>query len=101
MQQLERCVRRCRPARRRQRQDVPGVVAMAATETGVVYEGVFGISSPIPLASSLWDTTAERSKLLHTPLMFDPGERSHYGGNIDWVGRGERRKAYGVYFRGR
>ena len=23
-------------------QDVPGVVAMAATETGVVYEGVFG-----------------------------------------------------------
>ena len=35
-------VSRCRPARRRQRQDVPGVVAMAATETGVVYEGVFG-----------------------------------------------------------
>jgi methyl acetate hydrolase len=34
--------------------------------------------------------TAERSKLLHTPLMFDPGERWHYGGNIDWVGRGER-----------
>jgi hypothetical protein len=28
-------VSRCRPARRRQRQDVPGVVAMAATETGV------------------------------------------------------------------
>ena len=31
--------------------------------------------------------TAERSKLPHTPLMFDPGERWQYGGNIDWVGR--------------
>jgi hypothetical protein len=40
MQQLERCRKsRCRPARRRQRQDVPGVVAMAATETGVVMKG--------------------------------------------------------------
>jgi methyl acetate hydrolase len=31
--------------------------------------------------------SAERSKLPHTPLMFDPGERWQYGGNIDWVGR--------------
>ena len=48
----------------------------------------------------LWDSEAlkyykaidklpaiERSKLPHTPLMFDPGERWQYGGNIDWVGR--------------
>src|SRR6478672_12393876 len=31
--------------------------------------------------------TAERSRLPRTPLMFDPGERRQYGGNIDWVGR--------------
>ena len=31
--------------------------------------------------------TADRSKLPRTPLMFDPGERWQYGGNIDWVGR--------------
>jgi methyl acetate hydrolase len=31
--------------------------------------------------------TAERSRLPRTPLMFDPGERWQYGGNIDWVGR--------------
>jgi methyl acetate hydrolase len=138
-------------------QDVPGVVAMAATETGVVYEGVFGgrrihegpvmtrdtifrvasmvklittvaalrlveqgklsLEAPVPdidpvIAAarvldgfdpagkpvlrpakrpiSLHDLlthTAERRKLPHTPLMFDPGERWQYGGNIDWVGR--------------
>ena len=31
--------------------------------------------------------TTDRSKLPRTPLMFDPGERWQYGGNIDWVGR--------------
>ena len=31
--------------------------------------------------------TAYRSKLPRNPLMFDPGERWQYGGNIDWVGR--------------
>ena len=43
MQQLERCRKSmpsCEPPSARQ--DVPGVVAMAATETGVVYEAVFG-----------------------------------------------------------
>ena len=30
---------------------------------------------------------AYRSKLPRNPLMFDPGERWQYGGNIDWVGR--------------
>jgi methyl acetate hydrolase len=162
-------------------QDVPGLVAMAATETGVVYEGVFGsrrihegpemtrdtifrvasmvklittvaalrlveqgklsLEAPVPdidpvvaapqvldgfdpagkpllrpakrpialhdllthtagFVYRLWDSealkyykaidklpTAERRKLPHTPLMFDPGERWQYGGNIDWVGR--------------
>jgi methyl acetate hydrolase len=162
-------------------EDVPGVVAMAATETGVVYEGVFGsrrlregppmtrdtvfrIASMVKLITSvaalrlveqgklsleapvpdidpmiaapqvldgfdptgkpvlrpakrpislhdllthtagfvyrLWDAdalkyyraidklpTAYRSKLPRNPLMFDPGERWQYGGNIDWVGR--------------
>jgi methyl acetate hydrolase len=28
-----------------------------------------------------------RSQLPRNPLMFDPGERWQYGGNIDWVGR--------------
>jgi hypothetical protein len=37
-------VSRCRPARRRQRQDVPGVVAMAATETGVSVKGFLAAS---------------------------------------------------------
>ena len=162
-------------------QDVPGVVAMAATETGVLYEGVFGsrrihegpamtrdtifrvasmvklittvaalrlveqgklsLEAPVPdidpvLATPqvldgfdptgkpllrpakrpialrdllthtagfvyrLWDSealkyystlnklpTKDRSKLPRTPLMFDPGDRWQYGGNIDWVGR--------------
>ncbi len=161
--------------------DVPGVVAMAAAESGVVYEGAFGsrrihdgpamtrdtifrIASMVKLITSvaalrlveqgklsleapvpnidpaiaepqvldgfdpagkpllrpakrpislhdllthtagfvyrLWDNealkyykaldklpSAERSKLPHAPLMFDPGERWQYGGNIDWVGR--------------
>jgi CubicO group peptidase (beta-lactamase class C family) len=161
--------------------DVPGVVAMAATETGVVYEGVFGsrrihegpamtrdtifrVASMVKLITSvaalrlveqgklsleapapnidpligapqvldgfdaagkpllrpakrpislhdllthtagfvyrLWDRealkyyeaidklpAAERRKLPRAPLMFDPGERWRYGGNIDWVGR--------------
>jgi methyl acetate hydrolase len=161
--------------------DVPGVVAMAATEAGVVYEGAFGsrrihdgpaitrdtifrvasmvklitsvaalrlveqgklsLEAPVPdidpvlaepqvldgfypagkpllrpakrpislrdllthtagFVYRLWDSealkyynaldklpSAERSKLPHTPLMFDPGERWQYGGNIDWVGR--------------
>ena len=30
---------------------------------------------------------AYRSQLPRNPLMFDPGERWQYGGNIDWVGR--------------
>src|SRR4029077_1713040 len=30
---------------------------------------------------------ADRNKLPRAPLMFDPGERWQYGGNIDWVGR--------------
>jgi methyl acetate hydrolase len=162
-------------------EDVPGVVAMAATEAGVVYEGTFGsrrihegpgmtrdtifrvasmvklittvaalrlveqgklsLDAPVPnidpaIAApqvldgfdpagkpllrpakrpiSLHDLlthtagfvyrlcdsgalkyykaidklrTADRSKLPRTPLMFDPGERGQYGGNIDWVGR--------------
>jgi methyl acetate hydrolase len=162
-------------------EDVPGVVAMAATETGVVYEGAFGsrrihegpamtrdtifrvasmvklittvaalrlveqgklsLDAPVPdinpvvaapqvldgfdpagkpllrpakrpislhdllthtagFVYRLWDSEAltyykaidklpaiERSKLPRTPLMFDPGERWQYGGNIDWVGR--------------
>jgi methyl acetate hydrolase len=161
--------------------DVPGVVAMAATETGIVYEGVFGrrripdgpamtsdtifrvasmvklitsvaalrlveqgkvsLEAPVPnidpaiaepqvldgfdptgkpllrpvkrpislhdllthtagFVYRLWDgealkyykaldklPSAERSKFPHAPLMFDPGERWQYGGNIDWVGR--------------
>jgi methyl acetate hydrolase len=161
--------------------DVPGVVAMAATEAGVVYEGAFGsrrlhdkpamtrdtifgvasmvklittvaalrlveqgklsLEAPVPdidpaigapqvldgfdaagkplfrparrpmtlhhllthtsgFAYRLWDrealqyykaigklSAAERKKLPHTPLMFDPGERWQYGGSIDWVGR--------------
>ena len=162
-------------------QDVPGVVAMAATESGVLYEGVFGsrrihegpamtrdtifrvasmvklittvaalrlveqgklsLEAPVPdidplLATPqvldgfdptgkpllrpakrpialrdllthtagfvyrLWDSealkyysafnklpTKDRSKFPRTPLMFDPGDRWQYGGNIDWVGR--------------
>jgi methyl acetate hydrolase len=162
-------------------QDVPGVVAMAATETGILYEGVFGsrrihegpamtrdtifrvasmvklittvaalrlveqgklsLEAPVPdidpviaapqvldgfdpagkpllrpakrpialhdllthtagFVYRLWDSealkyykaidklpTTDRSKFPHTPLMFDPGERWQYGGNIDWVGR--------------
>jgi methyl acetate hydrolase len=162
-------------------QDIPGVVAMAATETGVVYEGVFGrrrihdgpamtrdtifrvasmvklitsvaalrlveqgklsLEAPVPdidpviaapqvldgfyaegkprlrpakrpislhdllthtagFVYRLWDSEAlkyyktidklpagERSKLPRSVLMFDPGERWQYGGNIDWVGR--------------
>jgi methyl acetate hydrolase len=162
-------------------EDVPGVVAMAATEAGVVYEGVFGsrrlregppmtrdtvfrIASMVKLITSvaalrlveqgklslgapvpnidpviaapqvldgfdptgrpvlrpakrpitlhdllthtagfvyrLWDADAvryyraidklpiaDRSHLPRNPLMFDPGERWQYGGNIDWVGR--------------
>jgi len=162
-------------------EDVPGVVAMAATEAGIVYEGAFGsrrihdgpamtrdtifrvasmvklitsvaalrlveqgklsLEAPVPnidpaiaepqvldgfdpagkpllrpakrpislsdllthtagFVYRLWDSealkyykaldklpSAERSKLPHTPLMFDPGERWQYGGNIDWVGR--------------
>jgi methyl acetate hydrolase len=162
-------------------EDVPGVVAMAATEAGVVYEGAFGsrrihegptmtrdtifrvasmvklittvaalrlveqgklsLNAPVPnidplisdpqvldgfdpagkpvlrpakrpislhdllthtagLVYRLWDSealkyykaidklrTADRSKLPRTPLMFDPGERWQYGGNIDLVGR--------------
>jgi methyl acetate hydrolase len=162
-------------------EDVPGVVAMAASETGVVYEGAFGsrrvheapamtrdtifrvasmvklittvaalrlveqgklsLDAPVPeidpivaapqvldgfdpagkpllrpakrpislhdllthtagFVYRLWDSQAlnyykaidkmrgaERSKLPRTPLMFDPGERWQYGGNIDWVGR--------------
>jgi CubicO group peptidase (beta-lactamase class C family) len=28
-----------------------------------------------------------RSNLPHTPLMFDPGDRWHYGPSVDWVGR--------------
>jgi methyl acetate hydrolase len=159
-------------------EDVPGVVAMAATEIGVVYEGVFGsrrlregppmtrdtfasmvklitsvaalrlveqgklsLEAPVPdidpviaapqvldgfdpagkpvlrpakrpislhdllthtagFVYRLWDAealkyyraidklpTAYRSKLPRNPLMFDPGERWQYGGNIDWVGR--------------
>ncbi|PWT90365.1 MAG: 1,4-butanediol diacrylate esterase, partial [Proteobacteria bacterium] len=161
--------------------DVPGVVAMAATEAGVVYEGAFGtrrihdgpamtrdtifrvasmvklitsvavlrlveqgklsLEAPVPnidpaiaepqvldgfdpagkpllrparrpislhdllthtagFVYRLWDSealkyykaldklpSAERSKFPHMPLMFDPGERWQYGGNIDWVGR--------------
>jgi methyl acetate hydrolase len=162
-------------------EDVPGVVAMAATDTGVVYEGAFGgrrihegpamtrdtifrvasmvklitsvaalrlveqgklsLDAPVPgidpalaepqvldgfdasgkpslrptkrpislhdllthtagFVYGLWDRevlkynkaldklpSGERSKLPHHPLMFDPGERWQYGGNIDWVGR--------------
>jgi methyl acetate hydrolase len=162
-------------------QDVPGVVAMAATETGLVYEGAFGsrrihegpamtrdtifrvasmvklitsvaalrlveqgklsLEAPVPdidpviaapqvldgfdvagkpllrpakrpislhdllthtagFVYRLWDRealkyyraidklpTTDRSKLPRAPLMFDPGERWQYGGNIDWVGR--------------
>jgi methyl acetate hydrolase len=161
--------------------DVPGVVAMAATEAGVVYEGVFGsrrihegpamtrdtifrvasmvklitsvaalrlveqgklsLEAPVPdidpviaaprvvdgfdaagkpllrpakrpislhdllthtagFVYRLWDSealkyykaldklpAADRNKLPRAPLMFDPGERWQYGGNIDWVGR--------------
>jgi len=162
-------------------QDVPGVVAMAATETGILYEGVFGsrrihegpamtrdtifrvasmvklittvaalrlveqgklsLEAPVPdidpviaapqvldgfdvagkpllrpakrpislhdllthtagFVYRLWDRealkyyraidklpTTDRSKFPRAPLMFDPGERWQYGGNIDWVGR--------------
>ena len=162
-------------------QDVPGVVAMAATETGLVYEGAFGsrrihegpamtrdtifrvasmvklitsvaalrlveqgklsLEAPVPdidpviaapqvldgfdvagkpllrpakrpislhdllthtagFVYRLWDRealkyyraidklpTTDRSKFPRAPLMFDPGERWQYGGNIDWVGR--------------
>ena len=134
-------------------EDVPGVVAMAATETGVVYEGAFGsrrihegpvmtrdtifrvasmvklitsvaalrlveqgklsLEAPVPeidpvillthtagFVYRLWDADAlkyyraidklpmaDRSHLPRNPLMFDPGERWQYGGNIDWVGR--------------
>jgi methyl acetate hydrolase len=162
-------------------EDVPGVVAMAATETGVVYEGAFGsrrihegpvmtrdtifrvasmvklitsvaalrlveqgklsLEAPVPdidpaiaapqvldgfdqggkpllrpakrpislrdllthtagFVYRLWDSealryyraldklpTADRSRFPLKPLMFDPGERWQYGGNIDWVGR--------------
>lgn len=161
--------------------DMPGVVAMAAGETGVVYEGAFGsrrihdgpamtrdtifrvasmvklitsvaalqlveqgrlsVEAPVPAIDpaiaapqvlrgfdaaggpllraarrpislrdllthtagfvySLWDDealkyqkavdrlpAAQRRKLPRAPLMFDPGERWQYGGNIDWVGR--------------
>jgi len=162
-------------------EDIPGVVAMAATETGIVYDGVFGrrrihdgppmtrdtifrvasmvklitsvaalrlveqgklsLEAPVPdidpviaapqvldgfnaegkprlrpakrpislhdllthtagFVYRLWDNealkyykaidklpTGERSKLPRSALMFDPGERWQYGGNIDWVGR--------------
>jgi methyl acetate hydrolase len=161
--------------------DLPGVVAMAATDRGIVYEGAFGtrrlpdglpmtldtvfriasmvklitsvaalqlvqqnrlsLNEPVPaidpaLSSPqvldgfdakgkpilrpakrsitlrhllthtagftyrLWDAkavqyfdavqqlpTVEKHKAPHAPLMFDPGERWHYGPNVDWVGR--------------
>jgi len=162
-------------------EDMPGIVAMAANEAGVVYEGAFGsrrlheapamtrdtifrvasmvklitsvaalqlveqgklsLTAPVPAIDPaiaapqvlhgfdaagrpllrpakrpialrdllthtagfvyrLWDgealkyakavdalPAAQRHKLPHAPLMFDPGERWQYGGNIDWVGR--------------
>ena len=161
--------------------DLPGVVAMAATDRGIVYEGAFGtrrlpdglpmtrdtvfriasmvklitsvaalqlvqqnrlsLNEPVPaidpaLSSPqvldgfdakgkpilrpakrpitlrhllthtagftyrLWDAkavqyfdavqqlpTVEKHKAPHAPLMFDPGERWHYGPNVDWIGR--------------
>jgi methyl acetate hydrolase len=174
--------------------DVPGVVALAATDSGIVYEGIFGrrrlqgaadmtrdtvfrvasmvklittvaalqlveqdklsLDAPVPAIDAalgapqvldgfdargipelrpakrpislrqllthtagftyrLWDAKAVRyaqaieklpaaakSVAPRTPLMFDPGERWHYGPNIDWVGRivesvsGERLDGY-------
>jgi methyl acetate hydrolase len=162
-------------------EEVPGVVALAATDKGVVYEGIFGrrrlhggpamtrdtvfrvasmvklitsvaalqlvergklsLDAPVPaidpalgspqvldgfdaagapqlrparrpislrhllthtagFAYRLWDAKAvqyfkaigqlppaARGKAPSAPLMFDPGERWQYGGNIDWVGR--------------
>jgi methyl acetate hydrolase len=161
--------------------DLPGVVAIAATDRGIVYEGAFGtrrlpdglpmtrdtvfriasmvklitsvaalqlvqqnrlsLNEPVPaidpaLSSPqvldgfdakgkpilrpakrpitlrhllthtagftyrLWDAkavqyfdavqqlpTVEKHKAPHAPLMFDPGERWHYGPNVDWIGR--------------
>jgi methyl acetate hydrolase len=162
-------------------EEVPGVVALAATDKGVVYEGIFGrrrllggpamtrdtvfrvasmvklmtsvaalqlvergklsLDAPVPAIDPalgspqvldgfdaagapqlrparrpislrhllthtagftyrLWDAKAvqylkaigqlppaARGKAPSAPLMFDPGERWQYGGNIDWVGR--------------
>ena len=176
--------------------DVPGIVALAATDNGIVYDGIFGqrrlpdgpamtrdtvfriasmvkaitsvaalqlveqgklsLDAPVPAIETalnepqvldgfdakgvpqlrpaksaitlrqllthtagfsyrLWDAkalryfetlgkmpAAVRSKLPHTPLMFDPGTRWQYGPNINWVGKIIERVSgvsVGAYFR--
>src|SRR5439155_338654 len=56
---------------------MPGVVTVAATDKGVLYEGAFGTPG----------ITTCTNAALTTPLMFDPGDRWEYGINIDWVGK--------------
>src|SRR2546428_691536 len=56
---------------------MPGIVVVAATDSGPLYEGAFGKPG----------ITTCTNAALTTPLLFDPGDRWEYGINIDWVGK--------------
>src|SRR6266404_3121700 len=94
------------------RGDVPGIVAMAATREGPVYQGAFGKRALPDGAAMTADTvfwiasmttgiiSCQNAALL-LPLSFDPGDRWDYGINIDWLGKAVERvsgQTLGDYF---
>jgi CubicO group peptidase (beta-lactamase class C family) len=82
--------------------EVPGVVAVAATDQGLLYEGAFGRRAhPAGFSYEMWDentvryvkvsgmpsTITGKIDAIRMPLAFDPGDKWEYGVNTDWVGR--------------
>src|SRR5207244_3553119 len=87
--------------------EVPGVVAMAATPRGLLYEGAFGVraldqtppmtldtvfrvasmTKAITSVAGMPSTATGKVAAIRMPLVFDPGDKWEYGVNTDWVGR--------------
>jgi len=78
------------------------VVAVAATDQGLLYEGAFGTRAHTAgFSYEMWDentvryvkvsgmpsTITGKIDAIRMPLAFDPGDKWEYGVNTAWVGR--------------
>jgi len=72
------------------RKDVPGVVALVINRSRMLYQGAFGVadvSTGRALTPDAMFRIASMTKPITSVLLFDPGERWHYGTSTDVVGK--------------